>query len=96
MKEQSEKRGVTADQFEASVGVRPGRLSGGQFENFRQGWAIHIMPGMDRAHYFKRAGFDMARAACGVEKSIRWLYGGGNYQRCKRCEKIARGKEGAA
>lgn len=61
-------------------------VSGGQFQNFRTGWARAIFPSKQtRAHYFERDAFDKATSLCGIEADVRWLYGPGNYPECSRC-----------
>jgi hypothetical protein len=76
----------------AAMRAIPGaRVSGGQIQNFREGWAFPIMAGRKaRAHHFERStlpGWDfmMADALCGYSWPIRGLYGAGNKERCKRC-----------
>jgi len=90
MSEQTEKPGVSPQSLAVTLGVDSAdglRVSGGMIENFREGWAVRIMPpGSHRAHFFERDGFAGATALCGVVSSARWLYGQGNYQRCSRCE----------
>jgi len=88
---QREKPMWTMDEVEATLGVRPTHLSGGQIENFRKGWAKPIFGG-DKVHYFNRSGFDGAIAMCGYVSSVRSLYGGGNYPRCRRCESARKGR----
>lgn len=91
MTKQTEKPGVTPESLAATLGFASAegvRCSGGQIENFREGWAKKIMPfGSKCAHFFRRDGFAGATALCGVVSSARWLYGEGNYPRCSNCKK---------
>lgn len=84
---QREKPGISLGEFEATLGVRPDHLSGGQIENFREGWALDIMSGQKRAHYFKRDGFEASKALCGARGKARWIYGAGNFPHCQACLK---------
>jgi hypothetical protein len=94
---QREKPAPTVEQLEVTLGITPGSgtlLSGGQIENFREGWAQKIMPAGGVAHYFKRdpENIAMATASCGVIAQVRWLYGRGNFPCCQRCaRKIRKG-----
>lgn len=92
MAEQREKPGATPEQFEALTGQRPLYLSGGQIEHFRKGWAKNIDPSRDSsvAHYYRRGHFDQGVSLCGEVAAVRWLYGAGNYPRCRRCNAKAR------
>ena len=84
---QKEKPGTNAARLAKTLGVSPVgvKCSGGQFENFRRGWAKHIMSNSRRAHYFTRDSFGDARSFCGLRASVRWLYGPGNWDRCAKC-----------
>lgn len=62
------------------------KVSGGQFENFRAGWAKHIMSDT-KVHFFKRDGFDKAKALCGFIGDVRWLYEPGNHDKCFYCRR---------
>lgn len=88
---QTEKPGVTPESLAGALGFASAegvRCSGRMIENFREGWAVKIMPpGSQKAHFFTRSVFDGAIARCGTFSSARWLYGEGNYQRCLRCAK---------
>ncbi len=86
---QQEKPTFSKEELESTLGIPHSEATlwgGGQIENSRDGWAMNIMSDGNRAHHFKRDGFDKAKAVCGVEAPIRWLYGEGNYPRCKRCK----------
>lgn len=63
-------------------------MSGGQFENFRRGWAREVMADSNSAHWFERTDFREAKALCTYEAPVRWLYGPGNYPRCGNCVRI--------
>lgn len=93
MSEQREKPMFTPEQLAAVLGISAdgAKCSGGQFENFRAGWAKNIEPGTSGtvAHYFERKGFDVVVALCGAQGAVRWMYGAGNYPRCSRCLPIA-------
>lgn len=91
---QREKPGVTMEQFEATFGQRPVYASGGQIENFREGWAHNIMGSGQIAHYYMRmAGFDKVVTKCGGRPvKVRWIYGAGNYPKCKTCQKMKKEK----
>ena len=52
-------------------------VSGARIENFREGWAVEIMPGGGVAHHFQRDTFSEARAKCGIYAQTRWLHGQG-------------------
>lgn len=88
---QQEKPGATPEQLAATFqqDVSGVVCSGGQIENFRKGWAKHIMSGGKRAHYFRRDGFFDARSACGLIVDVRWIYGAGNWPKYKRCRSAA-------
>lgn len=93
MTEQREKPGITIEQLNVTFG-RPadagGYCSGGQIENFREGWALHIMgpTPATKAHWFTRKDFETASALCGrPDAPVRWLYGRGNFPCCQRCVK---------
>lgn len=90
MTTQTEKPMLSLDELEAKIGQRPTYASGGQIENFRKGWAHNIMGSGDTAHFYRKSGFEAARALCG--KSVadaRWIYGAGNYPRCRPCQRAA-------
>lgn len=86
---QREKPGITPQQLNACMGLpidSATLVSGGQFENFREGWAHYIMGDCLRSHYFIRGDFQKARPVCGGRaRLVRWLYGPGNYKRCLLC-----------
>ena len=91
MSQQQEKPGISPAQLNITVGLSadaPTICSGGQIENFKKGWAVHIMPHSITGHYFIRSGFNVAVAACGYRGQVRWLYGMGNCTQCKRCQRI--------
>lgn len=85
MKPQKEKPAVTPAQFEATFGQRAIRASGGQIENFREGWAHDIMSEGDKAHYYRRNHPNNCLASCGISAPVRWLYGIGSYPKCRSC-----------
>lgn len=91
---QSEKPGITPAELCATLGMPASaaagtKVSGGQFENFRKGWAVNIMASVGKAaHWFERDGFDAARALCSKDSEVRWLYGPSNYGRCQNCIKV--------
>lgn len=87
---QKEKPAPTIDQLEATLGQRPTYASGGQIENFREGWAHNIMGSGQISHYYRRNSFDIAVAACGKFVEVRWIYGAGNYPKCKTCQRDKR------
>lgn len=86
---QTEKPAPSLDELEAALGARPEYASGGQIENFREGWGHNIMGSGNTAHYYRRNGFDNAVAFCGKWVEVRWVYGAGNYPHCRICQKIA-------
>lgn len=88
---QTEKTAPSIDELEATLGSRPMYASGGQIENFREGWAHNIMGSGHTAHYYKRNRFDNAVALCGKWVEVRWVYGPGNYPRCKSCQRAKGG-----
>lgn len=88
---QTEKESWSLDEYEVTLGQRPQYASGGQIENFREGWALNIMGG-DTAHYYRRNRFDNAVALCGKWVEVRWIYGPGNYPHCKSCERAAKAR----
>jgi len=62
--------------------------SGGQYENFREGWARDVMgTSQERVHYFVRQDFAKAKSLCGVASDVRWMYGPGNYEKCAHCRR---------
>lgn len=63
------------------------KVGGGQIEHFRSGWAKDVMKIGSKAHFFKRDGFDRARALCGVAGEVRWLYDPGNEDQCYYCRR---------
>ena len=91
MNKQREKPGISPQELGALTGRDPAgiRVSGGQFENFREGWAKYTMGKTEKVHYFVRIGFDEARSFCGNIAPVRWLYGPGNYERCSNCQRMA-------
>jgi hypothetical protein len=89
---QKEKEGISKNQLEAAIGKPVTYVSGGQIENFREGWARNIFTSGKTAHYYKRVGFASAKSACLLSTAeVRWLYGTGNYPECKRCAKLILG-----
>lgn len=87
---QTEKPMYSLDELEARMGVRPQYASGGMIENFRRGWAHNLMGGGQMAHYYRRSNFEAARSLCGKSISdARWIYGAGNYPRCRPCQRAA-------
>jgi hypothetical protein len=91
MRAQTEKPGITPAALQAAVGASQApRVSGGQIENFRAGWALNIMGSNQIAHYFRRDGFSGAVSLCRVQVSVRWLYGKGNFKCCQRCAALRR------
>ena len=93
MNVQREKPGASPDELCATLRMPPessktAKVSGGQIQNFRKGWAIEIMPVGTRAHWFTRVDFGMADALCGQVATVRWLYGQGNFPRCQRCTTV--------
>lgn len=93
MTTQTEKPMYSLDELEARMGVRPQYASGGMIENFRRGWGHNIMGGAARAHYYRRNSFDNAIALCGKWVEARWIYGAGNYPRCRACQRAADKKD---
>lgn len=90
-REQHEKHAPDIPTFLHNMGLAANtdvKLGGGQFVNFRRGWAKPIMSNAERAHWFERDGFDQAEALCGITSHVRWLYGPGNYERCATCIRI--------
>lgn len=67
-----------------------GYASGGKIENFQRGWAMPVMCNASKAHHFVRYSEkdEWADAACGMWAPTRWLYGEGNFPRCKRCAAV--------
>ena len=92
---QTEKPGTNPAELCATLGmpasaVAGTKVSGGQFENFRKGWAVNIMAcGFGAAHWYERDGFTEANSLCGGSlAAVRWLYGPGNADRCQNCIKV--------
>lgn len=90
MSQQREKPGTTPEQLAKTLGRDSAEgviVSGGQIENFREGWAVDIWSSGNRAHFFKRSFFNIGNAysKCGIFVEVRGLYGEGNHDRCKRC-----------
>lgn len=84
---QKEKPVPTIAELEATLGGTVRYASGGQIESFREGWAHNVMGNGDTAHYYRRNSFDNAVALCGKWVEARWVYGPGNYPRCKTCQR---------
>jgi hypothetical protein len=95
---QREKPGPSKEHLEDHIYTVTGtsvickNISGGQIENFREGWARNIFTSGKTVHYYKRVGFASAKSACLLSTAeVRWLYGRGNYPECKRCAKLILG-----
>jgi hypothetical protein len=90
MREQKEKPGCTIEELNVTLG-RPadsfGYCSGGQIENFKEGWAKDVLGG-EVAHYFDRVSFQFCVSLCGHGVEARLMYGRGNWPCCKRCVKL--------
>lgn len=89
LNQQREKPGITPQELNAAVGLplaSQTRCSGGMIENFREGWAVAVFNSLT-VHYFRRTGFDTAKALCGFTIKMRWLYGPGNFSTCKKCKR---------
>ena len=78
---QREKPNATLDTMRSMNGAL---VIGTMIENFREGWAKDVFRGR-KVHYWKREGFDTADSRCSLTAKVRWLYGEGNFPRCKRC-----------
>jgi hypothetical protein len=90
---QSEKPGTNPAELVATLGLPHSyidglKVTGGQFVNFRKGWAVAIMRQSSVSHWFQRDGFDDSEALCGVTEHVRWLYGAGNYPYCSNCQRV--------
>lgn len=90
---QTEKPGITVPELVQKLGldesyIDGAKVSGGQYMNFRKGWAKNSMAGGSVAHWFTRDEFAQAEALCGASSLVRWLYGPGNYPRCSTCIRI--------
>lgn len=95
---QREKPGITPEQLAKTFGkdnADGAIVSGGQIENFREGWALEVMGAHEKAHYYIRdkASIERAKSLCGVVVKVRWLYGAGNFGRCARCDKALKVKK---
>lgn len=91
MSKQHEKPGISPQELNVTLGRAPDepvKVSGGQFVNFRKGWAKAIFSSGGTAHWFERDGFDQAVALCGAQSHVRWMYGPGNYPKCSNCVRI--------
>lgn len=62
------------------------KVSGGQIEHFRAGWAKDVMTDT-KVHFFRRHGFDKAKALCGFVGDVRWLFDPGNLDKCYYCRR---------
>lgn len=90
---QREKPGCSVAELEAVLGIPhsvENRMSGGQIENFREGWAKDCNGQGDKAHYFKRTTFDRALSLCQLDAPVRWLFGRGNFPHCQTCLRYTR------
>lgn len=63
------------------------KVSGGQIENFRSGWAKDVMRVGSKVHFFKRDGFDKGKALCGFVGDVRWLFDPGDHDKCYYCRR---------
>ena len=87
---QKEKQGVSKAEIEAMLGKPATYVSGGMIENFREGWARDIFGNGSVAHYYKRTGFGTTKSKCLLATAdVHWMYGAGNYPKCKRCMKLS-------
>ncbi|MBI4695512.1 MAG: hypothetical protein HY749_15960 [Gammaproteobacteria bacterium] len=86
---QREKPGIAPEGCAPAMG--PPYFSGGQFENFRAGWATNVDPDhyIAKAHYYRRENTSYAVSLCGRRGAARWLYGAGNWPRCRKCAALA-------
>ncbi len=62
------------------------RFSGPRLVTFRKGWALKMFGG-EKAHYFERAEVGIVRSLCGQVAYAGRLFGPGNFDKCRRCEK---------
>lgn len=88
---QREKPGMSPAELDAALGRPPSnttKVSGGAIEHFREGWAVPM--GSQRAHYFRRDGFDKVLSLCRFIAPVRHLFGAGNFDRCRHCARIAK------
>lgn len=96
--DQQEDAGALADiaivkaQMAARSGATPGQFegqfSGTKIENFREGWALRAMPWSAVAHYFRVFGQEgLVVARCGHQAQARWMYGQGDFKRCRDCQR---------
>lgn len=91
MSQQHEKPGVSVPDLLHKMKLAANTevlVSGGQFVNFRRGWAHQVMSSSKVAHWFVRDGFDQTESLCGQQANVRWMYGPGNYPRCQHCIRV--------
>jgi hypothetical protein len=93
---QREKPGMpTVEELKARFKLPPGTegyATGGQFENFREGWAFPIFSKCDNGHYFKRLStkVEEVKSLCGQTMPVENMYGIGSYPKCQHCLRMLR------
>lgn len=88
---------ASVEEMKAALGITDGLFSGGQIEHFRKGWAKDIWSRNGKVHYWTRCSIEHVHSRCGIVETAHWtdcngkvhprLHGGGNFPRCKRCER---------
>lgn len=88
---------VSASVAAAREALGDGQFGGGQIENFRKGWAMNIWGGSGRVHYWTRISIEHVKSTCGLVETAHWtdcngkkhsrLHGGGDFHKCKRCNR---------
>jgi len=102
MDHQREKPGMpTVEELKARFKLPPetkGYASGGQFENFNEGWAFAIFRRCDNGHYFKRRliNIEEVKSLCGHIVPAKNMYGIGSFPKCRHCLRMLRKLRGAA
>lgn len=94
--QQREKPGVpTVDELKVMFKLPPGTkgyASGGQYENFQEGWAKAIWSNSIHGHYYKRMASNIGnvKSLCGLTVPVKNMYGIGSYLKCQHCLRMLR------
>jgi len=103
MNHQREKPGApTVEELKVMLKLPPttnGYASGGQYENFRESWALDIWSGAGkRGHYFQRNKDNIAfvTSLCNLTVPAKNMYGIGSYPKCQHCLRYLRKMRGVA
>jgi hypothetical protein len=96
MNHQREKPGMpTVEELKACFKLPPGTevyATGGQFENFREGWAYFVFSLGMKGHYFSinKENSCEAISLCKFKVDPEYLYGIGSFPKCQHCLRMLR------